>query len=150
MQVTEEQQEAVCGRDNTNWHVSQREAFCKQLWDCFEGKACHASSRNRLMTNPVLDGVLAVQSGIANEREGIRAFKSATGMDVRESGLWRTQSGIMGALPDDLVGSTPVVEVKCPHQERELIIEEAQFCVQMEGEMYSLRKDHLYWHQVQG
>lgn len=70
-----------------------------------------------------------------DKEEGIKAFKMATGMDVQESGLWVTGSGILGASPDGLVGTTALVEVKCPYGARG---------------PYSLREDHPYWHLVQG
>jgi hypothetical protein len=38
-----------------------------------------------------------------------------TEMDVHESGLWITESGIQGGLPDGLMGTTAVVEIKCPY-----------------------------------
>jgi hypothetical protein len=39
----------------------------------------------------------------------------ATGMDLQESRLCVMESGILGASPDGLVGTTAVVEVKCPY-----------------------------------
>lgn len=101
-----------------------------------------------------LDGVLSVQWGIVNEREAIRAFTAATDMPVQESGLWLSPSGLLGASPDGLVGSSAVLEAKCPYDARYITIREASqlksFCVSMEDGSYTLRRDHTYWHQVQG
>ena len=60
-----------------------------------------------------------------NECEGVRAFTTVTQMQVHESGLWLSQSGLLGASPDGLVGSSAVLEVKCPHGAREMTISEA-------------------------
>ena len=50
-----------------------------------------------------------------------------------------------------------VLEAKCPYTERNLTIEEAiatssTFCLQKaeDGNGYTLKKDHIYWDQVQG
>lgn len=52
------------------------------------------------------------------------------------------------------MGSSAVLEVKCPYSTREMTITEALaikgFCVSKEGDSYHLRDDHPYWHQVQG
>ncbi|KAK6325177.1 hypothetical protein J4Q44_G00045190 [Coregonus suidteri] len=59
----------------------------------------------------------------------------ATGMNVQESGFWVLGSGILGASPDGLVGTTAVVEVKCPYgagMSKDLYIKE--------GGSYSLRE----------
>lgn len=101
-----------------------------------------------------LEGVLSVQWGIVNESEAIQAFTTATQMPVQESGLWLSPSGVLGASSDGLVGSSATLEAKCPYDAREKSISEAVqnkgFCVSMEGGVYSLRRDHPYWHQVQG
>lgn len=44
-----------------------------------------------------LDGVLSIQWGTMNEKEGIKAFTTATQMPVEESGLWLSPSGVLGA-----------------------------------------------------
>ena len=67
--------------------------------------------------------MLSVKWGTDNEEEGIKAFKMATEMDVQA--FWFTGSGILGALPDRLLGTTVVIEVKCPYGARGLTIEEA-------------------------
>ncbi|KAJ8381087.1 hypothetical protein SKAU_G00018650 [Synaphobranchus kaupii] len=72
-----------------------------------------------------LDGVMAVQWGVANEREGVKALQSVTGITMQESGLWLSPSGILGASPDGLVGDNALVEVKCPYRERDMTISAA-------------------------
>ncbi|KAJ8349317.1 hypothetical protein SKAU_G00244470 [Synaphobranchus kaupii] len=72
----------------------------------------------------------------------------------KESGLWLSPSGILGASPDGLVGDNALVEVKCPYRERDMTISAAAqspgFCLKEEGGSYILPEDHIYWHQVQG
>jgi len=61
-------------------------------------------------------------------------------------------SGIFGASPDGIVDEESVLEANCPYMERNMTIEEAvntspNFC---ENGQYALKRDHIYWHQVQG
>ena len=63
-----------------------------------------------------LSGVKAIQYGIQNEENGINAFEEESGMEVIQSGLWLSESGVLGATPDGLVGETDLVEVKCPYK----------------------------------
>ena len=86
-----------------------------------------------------------------------RPFTAKTGKTVKETGIWFHPSGILGASPDGIVDDETVLEAKCPYIERNLTIEEAvqssvTFCLQKcESEQcYALKKDHVYWHQVQG
>ena len=39
--------------------------------------------------------------------------------------MWLTQSGILGASPDGLVGETDIIEVKCPYRWRDSTFAEA-------------------------
>jgi hypothetical protein len=65
------------------------------------------------------------------------------------------ESGILGATPDGLVGNDSLLEVKCPYTQRNLTIAEGAecgtFCLEkMEDGKFTLKKNHVYWHQVQG
>ena len=69
--------------------------------------------------------------------------------------MWLDESGVLGASPDGLVGEDHVVEVKCPYTYRNQTLDESlkhkTFCVkQVENGKYELKRDHVYWHQVQG
>ena len=72
------------------------------------------------------------------------------------TGIWFHSSGILGASPDGLVDDETALESKCPYTERNLTIEEAvkskTFCLEKSesGEGYALKRDHVYWDQVQG
>ena len=39
--------------------------------------------------------------------------------------MWLTESGILGASPDGLVGETDIIEVKCPYRWRDSTLAEA-------------------------
>ena len=45
----------------------------------------------------------AVQWGVNNEEEAIKAFTLKTGKTVKETGIWFHSSGILGASPDGIV-----------------------------------------------
>ena len=93
---------------------------------------------------------------MGNEEEAIRAFTHKTGKTVKETGIWFNSSGILGASPDGIVDDDTVLEAKCPYIERNITIEEAlksrTFCLKKieSGWGYVLKKDHVYWYQVQG
>ena len=75
---------------------------------------------------------------------------------MKETGIWFHSSGILGASPDGIIDEESVLEVKCPYTERNLTIAEAvgsaTICLEKceSGHGYILKKDHVYWHQVQG
>ena len=72
-----------------------------------------------------LDGVMAVNWGVVNEAEGVKAFVEAYQVTVLESGLFVSESGVLGASPDGLVQPSALLEVKCPHSQRNKTITEA-------------------------
>ena len=110
----------------------------------------------RLLGEYDLSRVKAVQWGVNNEKEAIKAFTLKTGKIVNDTGIWFDSSGILGASPDGIVDDETVLESKCPYTERNLTIEEAlnstSFCLKKSesGQGYALRKDHVYWDLVQG
>ena len=75
---------------------------------------------------------------------------------MTETGIWFDSSGILGASPDGLIDEETVLETKCPYTEQNLTIEEAvksaTFCLEKceSGHGYALKKEHVYWNQVQG
>ena len=104
-----------------------------------------------------LSVVKTVQWGVNNEQEAFKAFTVLTGKTIQETGIWLDCSGILGASPDGIVHDETVLEDKCPYTERNLTIEEAittspTFCLKkaQDGNGYVLKKDHVYWDQVQG
>lgn len=160
MELTEEQQKIILSmtvgqRDKQDWHDHRKGRLTASNFGCvLKAKRITPSLLKRLRGEYKLDGVKAVQHGVSNEREGVKAFEKKTGEKVEQSGLFLSRSGILGASPDGLVGTCSLLEVKCPYRERNLTLEEAvlnkDFCLQREGGIYSLKQDHVYWHQVQG
>ena len=95
--------------------------------------------------------VKAIQCTVDNEEEAIRAFTLKTGTTVKETGIWFDCSGILGASPDD---DETVLETKCPYTEgivtigfeiKNILPHKSE-----SGQSYALKKEHVYWHQVQG
>lgn len=60
--------------------------------------------------------------GVNNEEEGMKFFVNTTGLPVQETGLWLSESGVIGASPDGLVGHNHITEIKCPYTERNEVI----------------------------
>ena len=136
--------------------MAKKEApYCKQLWFCPHGKTNHSSLLKRLLGEYNLSRVKTVQWGVNNEEDAIKAFTNKTGKTVKETGIWFHSSGILGASPDGFVDDETVLESKCPYTERNLTIEEAvkskTLCLEKSesGEGYALKRDHVYWDQVQ-
>lgn len=98
-------------RSNPNWHLFRRGRLTASNFGVvLKAKRVTASLLARVLGKQLaLDGVLSVQWGIVNEREAIRAFTVATDMPVQGSGLWLSPSGLPGASPDSLVGSSAVL-----------------------------------------
>ncbi|CAM4732372.1 unnamed protein product [Leuciscus chuanchicus] len=154
-QIMAIQTATVGQKDNHLWHALRKGRLtASNFGSVLSAKRATPSLINRLCGNQDLSGVLAVQWGIVNEKEGIAAFEEGTGLKVRGSGLWLADSGILGATPDGLVGETGIIEVKCPYRWRDSTFEEAvkenSFYLHQEGGTYHLKRDHSYWHQVQG
>ena len=96
-----------------------------------------------------------MQWGTVNEGEAIKAFEAKTGLKAEETGLWLDKSGVLGASPDGLIGQNHVLEVKCPYTFwnstwDEALKSESFFLKKEENGEFILKKDHVYWHQVQG
>ena len=150
MVLSVEQQEAirqatVGQRTNTNWHIMRRGRLTASSYGAVV-RAMHVtpSLLKLVLRSQSLDGVFSVKWSTDNEEEGIKAFKMATGMDVQEGfcsrglGFW--------------VGTTAVLEVKCPYGARDLTIEETvklKDSYMKEGGFYCLCEDNPSWHQVQ-
>ena len=108
----------------------------------------------RLLGEYDLTQVKAIQWGITNQPEALKAFSQKTGLQVVETGVWLHECGLLGASPDGLVEDNSVLEAKCPYTQRNLTIEEAtatnNFYLEKKDGKIVLKKDHVYWHQVQG
>ena len=145
-------------RDNPAWHLARKGRLTASNFGVvLKAKRVTPSLLKRLLGEYDLSRVKAVQWGVNYEEEPIKAFTSKTGKRVEDTGIWFHSSGILGASPDGIVDDQTVLEAKCPYTERNMTIEEAvqslaTFCLEKcESEQcYTLKKDHIYWHQVQG
>jgi len=144
-------------RNNPAWHIARRGRLtASNFGSVLNAKRITPSLLKRLLGEYDLSGVKAIQWGVDNEEEAIRAFTLNTGKAVKETGIWFDSSGILGASPDGIVDDETVLEAKCPYTERNVTIEEAlksrTFCLKKSesGRGYALKKEHVYWHQVQG
>ena len=63
----------------------------------------------------------AVQWGVNNEEEAIKAFTLKTGKTVKETGIWFHSSGILGASPNGIVDHETAFEAKCPYTESNIL-----------------------------
>lgn len=102
----------------------------------------------RLLGEYDLTRVRAIQWGITNEPEALKAFSQKTDLQVVETGVWLHECGLLGASPDGLVGDNSVLEAKCPYTQRNMTIEEAiatnNFYLEKKDEKIVLKKDLVY------
>ncbi|KAA0717390.1 hypothetical protein E1301_Tti012156 [Triplophysa tibetana] len=162
MALTQEEQRdiqnATIGqRVNPQWHLFRRgRVTASNFGDVLMSNGATDNLLDRVLGNhPSLEGIPAICWGIENEHQAVQKFIDETQKEVQESGLWLSPSGVLGASPDGLVGSSEILEVKCPYNAREMTIDDAVkqkkiSYISKEGDTYSLHRDHKYWHQVQG
>ena len=113
-------------RDNPAWHLARRGRLtASNFGSVLQAKRVTPSLLKRLLGEYDLSRVKAVQWGVNNETEALKAFTNLTGKTVLETGIWLDTSGILGASPDGLVEEDSVLEAKCPYTERNMTIEEA-------------------------
>ena len=143
-------------RDNPAWHLARRGRLtASNFGSVLKAKRVTPSLPKRLLVEYDLSRVKAVQWGVNNEEEAIKAFTLKTGKTVKETGIWFHSSSILGASPDGIVDHETALEAKCPYSERNLTIDEAvkssaTFCLdKSDSREYVLKKEHVYWHQVQ-
>ncbi|XP_008184002.1 uncharacterized protein LOC103309687 [Acyrthosiphon pisum] len=102
-----------------------------------------------------LSGTHSIQWGISNESSAIDVLKQEENVEVTPTGLWLSNSGLLGALPDGLVGSNYTVEVKCPWKYRnknliaEIDVDHTYIVYKINGNLI-VNKKHPYWDQIQG
>ena len=91
-------------RDNPAWHLARRGRLtASNFGSVLKAKRVTPSLLKRLLGEYDLSRVKAVQWGVNNEEEAIKAFTLKTGKTVKETGIWFHSSGILGASPDGIV-----------------------------------------------
>lgn len=108
----------------------------------------------------------AMNWGIRNENKAVKAYErlasvsKGTDVQVETCGLFiHPTKNWLAASPDGLVkdrrtGETQnILEVKCPYKHRERTVREAckdrDFCLDLNGDSYTLKRQHTYYTQVQ-
>ena len=98
-------------RNNPTWHLARRGRLTASNFGCvLKAKRVTPSLLKRLLGEYDLSGVKAVQWGVNNEQEALKAFTVLTGKTVQETGIWLDASGILGASPDGIVDDETVLE----------------------------------------
>jgi len=105
-------------RNNPVWHIARRGRLnASNFGSVLNAKRVTPSLLKCLLREYNLSRVKAIQWGVDNEEEAIRAFTLKTGKSVKETGIWFDSSGILGASPDGIVDDKTVLEMKCPYTE---------------------------------
>uniref|UniRef100_A0A8B9RUC8 YqaJ viral recombinase domain-containing protein n=1 Tax=Accipiter nisus TaxID=211598 RepID=A0A8B9RUC8_9AVES len=108
----------------------------------------------------------AMSWGLRNEKAAVRAYEQlksqAVGKPVRvdDCGLFiHQEKNWIAASPDGIIKEVAtgkalgLLEVKCPYKHRNRTVREAckdkDFCLEVDGDSYALKKDHAYFTQVQ-
>ncbi|XP_075013353.1 uncharacterized protein LOC142085387 [Calonectris borealis] len=108
----------------------------------------------------------AMSWGLRNEEKAVRAYEQlksqAVGKPVRveDCGLFiHREKRWIAASPDGVIKDAAtgkalgLLEVKCPYKHRNRTVREAckdkDFCLEVDGDSYALKKDHAYFTQVQ-
>ncbi|KAM6389348.1 uncharacterized protein J5M81_007937 isoform 1-T1 [Pluvialis apricaria] len=108
----------------------------------------------------------AMSWGVRNEKVAVQAYEQlksqAVGKPVRvdDCGLFIHQekkwiaASPDGVIKEEATGKTlGLLEVKCPYKHRNRTVREAckdkDFCLEVDGDSYALKKDHAYFTQVQ-
>uniref|UniRef100_A0A6G1RMV8 Translation initiation factor IF-2-like n=1 Tax=Hypotaenidia okinawae TaxID=2861861 RepID=A0A6G1RMV8_9GRUI len=108
----------------------------------------------------------AMSWGIRNEKAAVRAYEQvksqAVGrpVQVEDCGLFiHGEKKWIAASPDGIITESDtgkalgLLEVKCPYKHRNRTVREAckdkDFCLEVDGDSYALKKDHAYFTQVQ-
>ncbi|XP_067392668.1 uncharacterized protein [Emydura macquarii macquarii] len=105
----------------------------------------------------------AMSWGTRNEKKAVQAYeelqsrRSGRPVMVEECGLFiHPEKEWLAASPDGIVRDADtgkLLEVKCPYKHRDKTVKEAckdkAFCLEMDGESYSLKRSHPYYTQVQ-
>ena len=137
-------------RDNSVWLMLRKGRLTSSNFGCvLQAKRVTPGLVKRVLGDHNLSGVHAINWGINNESVAVKAFEQATGLAVKESGLWLDPSGTLGATPDGLIGSNALLEFNSPFTQRQNTISEAVISKDFEksgDDKFTLKKSHIYYH----
>ncbi|KAH8022150.1 hypothetical protein HPB51_022032 [Rhipicephalus microplus] len=161
LQVNEKQQmkieKATRGQaDNTTWHfernmrltASNFYAVCRRR----EWTPCDALVKTLLYKKNFTSA--ALERGRQQERVAIRLYEQEMETAVQPCGLFvYPEYGFLAAVPDGLIASDGIVEVKCPFTAKDMEPSEAAKKYNQRSQVHEppkLSRSHNYFYQVQG
>ncbi|CAG9763801.1 unnamed protein product [Ceutorhynchus assimilis] len=120
------------------------------------GAIIAACQRNRFPVS-LFKTLLAIQWGRTHEKDALDHLKSNYNLNIRPTGVWLSNSGLLGASPDGLIDEEEaIVEVKCPYSLRNDQLSEKlknlnKYIIFYDDEgNLMLNTNHNYYHQIQG
>ena len=148
-------EETIGQRENILWHsVRKGRLTASNFGLAIRAKKFTPSLRKQLLGQNDLQSVKALSWGIDHEEEAVKQFCEQSGKKVTKCGIWLDKTGLLGASPDGIVDGNATLEVKCPFSLRDDFVSSGlgkpSFFLTLEGENLTLKKNHRYWHQVQG
>jgi len=105
--------------------------------------------------SPVTLSTPSILHGRMHESSAIEKFEKKTEKKVRPAGLFVSPIlPFLGASPDGVIEGQEgeeIVEVKCPYSAKDCKIVPGDIpCLEMSDNIITLKKEHIYYHQVQG
>lgn len=97
-----------------------------------------------------------MQWGRQHESDALRELECVLKKSIKRSGLWISESGVLGASPDGLVDDC-VVEAKCPFKYKnvllsEVLVDDKSYIIHYDksSKQWYYNEEHEYYHQIQG
>ncbi|KAK5648113.1 hypothetical protein RI129_003005 [Pyrocoelia pectoralis] len=145
---------------NENWFLVRKHRITASnfglILSCFKRNKFPPSLFKALAGAYNLDGIKSIQWGRTHEKTGLDYLKTNLNLDVQPTGIWLSNSGLLGASPDGLVGVDSIVEIKCPYSFRndklsESLKKQNTYVIRYNesGEIV-INSNHKYFHQIQG
>ena len=121
----------------------------------------HIKLADEILYSKLADTIPSLKWGCIYENDAFTEYLTRfVGEDeaIRKAGFYIGKPSFLGASPDVVIEMDGkyhnIIEIKCPYSFRDLSLEEAcskgGFYYIMEDGMLHLKKDHLYYNQIQG
>ena len=152
-------------RSNTVWLQIRKKRLTASNFGLILGQICRRlKNPNYSFTKSLfktlnqeycMGGVRAIGYGVQHEADAAQQYSRISNHQVIDAGLFLHRNGILGASPDGVISSDRLVEFKCPFTFRnslslDEVIFHKQCCLIKAGRGYDLKRNHNYYHQVQG